>query len=56
MRITKTKGEYEVRFDNTHLCGTIEWDATWSEWRFIPTGIFSVGYLKEIVKFMEKLK
>ena len=56
MKIQKTVGKYEVRFDNSHLCGTIEWDAMWSEWRFIPTGRFSVGYLKDIVKFMEKLK
>ena len=58
MKTIKTSGEYEVYFDNYHLCGRVVWDSSWNEWRFVPTPgtQFKDCYMKEIYKFMRKLK
>lgn len=56
MKIERKTGIFEVRHDNHHLVGTIKWDDTWDIWCFYPTGIFSAEDLRQIAKFMERLR
>ena len=55
--IKKISEVYEFRLANGVLAGTIEWDTTWSCYRFISKGCrLDLRYMKEVFRFMEKLK
>ena len=56
MSIIKTKGEYEFRLANGHLAGKIIYDSLWRCWRFVGDCRLDFDYIKELYKFMRKLR
>lgn len=47
----------KVFFSNHTQCGTVEWDRTWKEWKFVPKEgcRFSSGWLRDIAKSVDRL-